>query len=152
MTRSRPTRRSIVVASLVGVLHGCIVLWVYAHMRQQSVMTTFTGDGIGASLWTVWILLGLVILGGTPVILFTQYRLIGPLAALVSIYGVSAYMSFQTLSAAREVGATPSVTLRPDSAYILLWMFPLFVVLLIGGIEYLLRSKHDSPIASSRTE
>ncbi|WP_255170221.1 hypothetical protein [Natrononativus amylolyticus] len=135
-----PSWAAIRLGVVAGVVHAAAVLWVGAFVRQQSVWTRYYPAQPSAALVTAYVVFGLVVLGGVAAVLLVHGRLVTPAAALLVVFSWATYRSWQSFEAAREAGVTPGVTLRPDAAYLFFWFVPLALALLVGALEYALRT------------
>ena len=86
--------------------------------------------------------LGLVLLGGIPLVLFYRYELVAPIVALVVLFSWAFYGSYHYFEETRATGAT-SISLYTDSLFGVLWFVPLAIVLLVGAGEYIVRRRFD---------
>lgn len=135
-------RRTIVIGLVGGVVHACLALWLSAIVRGQSVSGMYapeTPTGVAILAVTV---LGLVALGGLPLVLALRNGLVGPLVALVLLFAWAFYSSWHAFEGARTTDAT-SISLASDSLFGLLWIVPLAIVLLVAALEYGLRRHVD---------
>ena len=143
MERRELSRRTIAICLAGGILHAIFALWLSELVRGRSFWGTNMPETLsGVALLSVTIL-GLVLLGSVPLVLFFRYRLLSPLLALLVCFTWAFYTSYQHFEEARATGATP-LGLDADSLFGILWFIPLAIVLLVGLIEYLVRSRFDS--------
>lgn len=134
------TPNTIRIGAIGGIGYALIALWVYAAIRGIPFGGLFTLSRPDGIVVAAYVCFGLVLLGGIPLVLLYRGRLVTPLAALVVLFSWASYETWRSLEAARAVGADPGVSLRPDSAFFLFWFLPLGIVLLLGGVEYALRT------------
>lgn len=134
------TSGAIRIGVVGGIGYALVALWVYAAIRGIPLGDLFTLSRPGAVVVAAYVCIGLVVLGGVPLVLLYRSRLVTPLVGLVVLFSWASYRTWQSLEAARAVGADPGVTLRPDSILFLFWFVPLGIVLLLGGLEHALRT------------
>ncbi len=133
------TRDAILLGLVCGLLHALVALWAYTSIRPGSAGELFIPEQAAGALLLVTACLGLVVLGAVPIVLLYRRGLVAPIATLVVLFSWSFYRSWQSFEAASDVGATPGVTLRPDSVYVMFWVLPLAIVLVVALVEHLLR-------------
>ena len=143
------SRRPIAIGLLAGLAHAVLALWLRGVVRGRSVPidTPESPSGVLVLSGTV---LGLVLLGGIPVALYVRYRLLAPIVALVVLFAWAFASSWHYFEPARRTGATP-IELYADSLFGVLWIVPLAVVLLVGLVEYSIRSRLDDSMAEAGT-
>lgn len=122
-----------------GIVYATIALWVYSFIRQESFWGLFFPVQYAGAVALVYVIIGLLVLGGVSVALLYRNRLVSPLVVLVSLFSWVAYRSWQSFEAARAVGADPGVSFRPDAAFMALWFIPLGIVLCFALVESLIR-------------
>jgi hypothetical protein len=134
------TPSAIRVGVIGGIGYALVALWMYAAIRGIPFGELFTLSRPVGIVVAAYVCFGLVILGGVPLALLYRGRLVTPAAGLVVLFSWASYETWRSLEAARAVGADPGVTLRPDTVFFLFWFVPLAIVLLLGGVEYALRT------------
>ncbi|WP_440770702.1 hypothetical protein [Natronorubrum sp. DTA28] len=143
MERRELSRRTIALCLAGGIFHAFFALWLTGFVRGRSFWGTNTPESpAGAALLSVTVL-GLVLLGSVPLVLFFRYRLLSPFVALFILFTWAFYGSYQYFEEVRATGTTP-IGLYADSLFGILWFVPLAIVLLVGLVEYLVRSRLDS--------
>ncbi|SDJ36065.1 hypothetical protein [Natronorubrum texcoconense] len=143
MERRELSRRTIALCLAGGVGHALFALWLIGFVREGSFWGTNTPESPSGAAFLSVTILGLVLLGGVPFVLFFRYRLLSPFVALFTLFTWAFYGSYQHFEEARATGATP-IGLYADSLFGILWFVPLAIVLLVGLVEYLVRSRFDS--------
>ncbi|MXV61681.1 hypothetical protein GS429_06305 [Natronorubrum sp. JWXQ-INN-674] len=136
------SRRTVAYCLVGGIVHAILALWLGAAVRGRSIPVS-TPDTPSGGLVVAVTLVGLVLLGAVPLALRIRKRLVTPLVALGVLFAwafVSSWFHFET---ARDTGATPT-GLYADSLFGVLWFVPLAVVLLLGIVEYAVRTRFDS--------
>lgn len=137
------TRDAIFLGLACGLLHALVALWAYASIRPGSVVEVFSPEQTAGALLFALACLGLVVLGAVPAVLLYRRGLVAPIATLVVLFSWSFYRSSQLFAAASEVGATPGMTLRPDSVYVMFWVLPLAILLSVALAEQLVRKSSE---------
>ena len=133
------TRDAVLLGLACGLLHALVALWAYASIRPGSFGEVFSPEQAAGALLLAAACLGLVVLGAVPAVLLYRRGLVAPVVTLIVLFSWSFYRSWQSFAAASEVGATPGVTLRPDSVYVMFWVLPLAIVLVAALAEHLVR-------------
>ena len=136
------SRRTTALVLAGGVLHAIIALWSSVFVRGGSFSGLFVPETPSGALFVSLTVLGLVLLGGIPVLLFYRYKLVAPAVALVVLFSWAFYSSYRYFEETRETGAT-SISLYTDSLFGVLWFVPLALVLLAGAAEYVVRRRFD---------
>jgi hypothetical protein len=118
-------RRTVLVSAAVGLTHAIALLAFAVVWRGYE----FTGGGVWTLVVPVWTVLGLCFLAGIPVYLLVRYSLVLPSAVFCLNLAL-------TLRAELSIGPGDPLGLQ-----FVAWVVPLGVVLLLGGVEYVLRSQ-----------
>ena len=142
-------RRSIVIGLLGGLVHALLALWLSGVVRGRSVPIQAPESPSGLVVFSGTVL-GLVLLGGIPLVLYVRHRLLAPIVALAVLFAWAFGSSWRYFEPARRTGATP-IELYADSLFGVLWIVPLAVVLVVGLVEYGIRSRLDDSMIEAGT-
>ena len=142
MKRWRFSRRTIAICFAGGIVHAILALWLSAVVRGSPLWGPNTPETLSGMAVVSVTVLGLVFLGGVPLALYYRDGLVTPVAALFLLFTWAFYSSFHHFEDARATDTTP-IGLYTDSLFGLLWFVPLAIVLLLGLLEYLFRSRFD---------
>ncbi|MFP8951579.1 hypothetical protein ACLI4Z_01220 [Natrialbaceae archaeon A-arb3/5] len=134
------TRRTIGVGLAGGLVHAIVAFQTYAFIRQEPLSSLITPSQPAEVLVVLYIMTGLVLLGGVPTVLLYRLRLGTPGIALITLFSWVSYSSWQSYETARELGVDPGISPRADTTYVFLWMVPLIGVCVLGVLEFHLRS------------
>lgn len=118
-----------VLASVAFGLAYTVGLLAFAVLSQGY---EFTGEGVWTLLVPPWTVVGLFLLAAVPVYLFVKFSLVFPPA--VVCLNVA-------LAVRAELAVGPG---DPLGLQFVAWVVPLGVALMLGGVEYLVRSQVDS--------
>ncbi|WP_263018806.1 hypothetical protein [Natronobiforma cellulositropha] len=142
----RTNARGILALALVtGIVHAVAALWLSGVVRGRPVgaLTPATSEELAFFAVTVG---GLVALGATPVVLRARFGLVTPALALVTLFVAAFLTSWRRFETARAAGAS-SIDLSADSLFGPLWVVPLVIVLVVGGLEFVVRRRVRSTAA-----
>jgi hypothetical protein len=123
--RSVVTRPAVAVSVACGLAHA-VGLLAFAFLSQGY---EFTGEGVWSLLVPVWTVVGLFLLAAIPVYLLVQQSLVVPTAVVCLNLA---------LAVRAELSIGPG---DPLGLQFVAWVVPLGVALLLGGVEYLVRSQ-----------
>lgn len=143
------SRRTIAIGLLAGLVHALLALWLRGVVRGRSVPVDTPESPSGVLVFSGTVL-GLVLLGGIPLVLYLRNRLLSPIVALVVVFAWAFASSWRYFEPARRTGATP-IELYADSLFGVLWVVPLAIVLLVGLVEYGVRSWVDGSTTEAGT-
>ncbi|RQG86902.1 hypothetical protein EA462_14680 [Natrarchaeobius halalkaliphilus] len=142
------TTRTLGVGLIGGGIHAVATIWMSAFVRQESIelgavtlvsaVTVLYGAG------------GLVALGAVASIALYRLRLVTPVVTLAALFSWTFYSTWESLETVRETGADPGISPRADTIYVVLWMVTLVAILVVGALEYSLRSVVDERGDSDR--
>lgn len=136
--------QNIVICLAGGIIHATLALWVSAVVRGRPVPEMYLPETLsGVALISITVL-GLVLLGSIPLVLFYRNKLVAPTISLVLLFSWAFFNSYYHFEEARATGATP-ISLSTDSLFGMFWFVPLAIVLLLGAVEYVVRSRFDRP-------
>lgn len=135
---ARPDRETIAIFVTGGVAFALVALWVYAATRGLSIRSPFAVSTPSELVAVGYVVFGLVLLGGTTLVLGVRVGLRSPVVALVVVFAWTSYATWRAVEAA---GDGAGLTLRPDAFIHLFWFVPLGLVLAVGGVEYALRRR-----------
>lgn len=134
MAAERISRRTIALGFGAGTVHAALALWLGAVVRSSSVWAWYAPETPLAGGVLAVTVAGLILLGGVPVVLLSQGRLVTPLVALVVLFAWAFYRSWRLV----ESGYS-SIGFQPDALFGLLWFVPLTVVLALAAAEHAFR-------------
>lgn len=123
--RSVATRPSVVISVACGLAHA-VGLLAFAFLSQGY---EFTGEGVWSLLVPVWTVAGLFLLAAVPAYLLVQQSLVLPAV----VFGLNLALAVRA-----ELSVGPG---DPLGLQFVAWVVPLGVALLLGGVEYLVRSQ-----------
>jgi hypothetical protein len=153
MPTRRDTQRSrvLLVALLVGVVHTAVVVGVVARLDYPVQTFEYLPGGVAGAA------VGLVAVVAVPVFVLLRYRVVLP--GLAAIVGVAwpIYREFTTPAPEFSMlgGYTVVDGTRYVDAYVNGWYVWLFVFILLGLTEYVVRSDHEwlpPPARSTRLD
>ena len=123
---------SITVGGSAGLVHAGIAALLWTDFGFENLLAVFATE----PLYVSYVVLGMVLLGSIPGILYVRLHTVSPLLLVGSLLTLSTVLTWQT----HRTGATP-VDPTPFGWYILLWIGIVAVSGLIGGIETALRHR-----------
>lgn len=140
-----PSRRSLVISLVVGVVHATGLLAVALHLGYAVGPTEYSLVGV------VWRYGGLVVVATLPVWLARRYRLAAPLVALAVTTGYVLGMeltppgpTFRDVAELEGLAEPTGITVVEDGLYIVRYMVNASVwtvsFLFLGLVEYVVRS------------
>ena len=138
MTRHHASQRTIALSLIGGSIHAFLALWLSTVVRGGSVQGTYVPETLSGVVLTTITVVGLVLLGGVPIVLLYRMTLVAPILAVILLFSTAFYSSYRYFEESRVTGAT-SLSLYYDSLFGVLWFVPLAIVLVLGGIEYVVR-------------
>lgn len=118
-------RSPLAVSVFAGVVYA-VALLGFAFLVQKY---EFTGEGITAVLVPLWTVGGLIVSTAVPTYLLVRYGLVAP---------AGVWLLNLILLVRAELSPTPG---EPLNVQFIAWFVPLAVGLVLGGIEYLGRSR-----------
>ncbi|MFB6135469.1 MAG: hypothetical protein ABEJ04_01795 [Halobacteriaceae archaeon] len=118
--------RTVGIASLVGVLHAVVVLWIRSVLGVTS-MPVFDP-------FTLWAFVGLTLTGAVVTYLFLAFRLFAPVLGVGVSLGVVVFGQWQYVTSLDGLAWTTAT--QPLYFYATLWPLPLAVGLGLAGVEW----------------
>jgi hypothetical protein len=149
-----PTRESLPVALLVGLLHAAALVLVGLELGYPVGPSDYSVVGLG------WRYGGLVVVAAVPVWLALQYRLAAPLVALSLVTGYVLGMeltppgpTFRDVAELERLAEPTGIVVVENGLYIVRYMVNASVwavgFLLVGLVEYAVRTTWDwLPVSS----
>ena len=124
--------RAALLAVAVGILHAALFVILVVGLKDPA--------GLGATYiapelvqnW-LWCLLGLVLLAAVPVYIWLTRGLVAPTLAFLVLLALATYGEWQF---GHEAAGS---TWGPAGTYMSAWPAPLLVILLVAGVELLVR-------------
>jgi hypothetical protein len=143
-----PSRRSVPLALLVGLLHAAGLLLVALELGYSVGPSEYSVVGLG------WRYGGLVVVAAVPVWLALRYRLVAPLVALAVTTGYVLGMeltppgpTFRDVAELERLAEPTGVVVVEDGLYVVRYMINASVwtvgFLFVGLVEYALRTTWD---------
>jgi hypothetical protein len=140
-----PSRRPLVVALAVGVIHATVLLAVALHFGYSVGPAAYSPLGVG------WRYGGLVVVATLPVWLALRYRLVTPLVALVLTTGyvlgtelAPPGPTFRDVAELERLAEPTGITVVEDGLYVVRYMRNASVwtvgLLFLGLVEYVSRT------------
>jgi hypothetical protein len=115
-----------------GLVHAGIAALLWTYFGFENLLAAFATE----PLYVSYVILGMVLLGSIPGVLYVRLHTVAPLLLVGSLLTLSTVLTWHT----HRTGATP-VDPTPFGWYIILWIGIVAVSGLIGGIETALRHR-----------
>ncbi len=129
------TPRAIRYGTIIGLGHlGLVVV-----LRTFVFDLSWGGGSLPAMLMVAWMLVGAVLVGGVPGLLFGRYRLVAPLAVVITALAWSTYATWIYLQELDASGAAMGIAFTEFTFYLVVWFVVLGAALLAGLLEYRVR-------------
>ena len=145
MQHLRPSSRSLVIGGVVGVGHLALVtvIWLWFVSREPYPMmfeepAVVLSYSYPMNVWFAGTVLGLVLLGLVPTVLFLEQRLVMPTLSVAVWFMIGVYWRWQVIHESYPVADIP-----PLDLYIFGGAYALTTALLGGAVEYAVRRHRD---------
>jgi hypothetical protein len=128
-------KRTPIAGVLGGLVHFAIVGGLYAYLRGPELFgySTYANSFFGLSdPVRIYVLLGAILLGAVPVLMWVEHRLVTPTVTIVAI--VVSILLFSPAGLERATGHGGPLSMF--GFYFMFWFAPLIVATVVGGLEY----------------
>ncbi|WP_251343781.1 hypothetical protein [Haloplanus halophilus] len=120
------------VGGTAGIVHAGIAALLWTYFGFEDLLATAATE----PLYVGYVVLGMVLLGSVPGILYVRFDTVSPPLLVGSLLTLSTGLTWRT----HRTSATP-VDPTPFGWYVLLWIGIVAVAGLVGGIETTLRHR-----------
>lgn len=142
----RPAGRTVATGLVVGVYHllAVAVVWAWLASLTATPMgvegpSVVLAYSYPANVWFVGTVIGLVLLGAVPTVLYLDSQLVTPAVVVAAWFALGVYGTWTSIPSAHLLSRPPL------DLYALGGSWALATSVLVGGVEYTARHLRDRP-------